>query len=162
LSRSQGDWNAPAQNQVKFASQIEMTRLLLMFTVLGYSATAQYYVSGRVYLDKNGDGDMDGFDVPQATVRINVFRDVDGDLYGTTGTGAGAGNTNAFSSINKSTGAATKMADFSGSGTDFEACECLSGSSLSLESCRSPLWNSLPMPYPIEGFNFNGKQLRNT
>ncbi len=40
---------------------------------------SQYYASGRVYLDKNSDGDMDGTDVPQTSVRVHVFRDIDGN-----------------------------------------------------------------------------------
>lgn len=63
-----------------------------------------------------GVSDMEGMTFSEA-----------GALYGTTGTGAGA-SSNSFFSINKSTGAATLRTAFSGNGTDFESCECLSGS----------------------------------
>jgi hypothetical protein len=54
---------------------------LLIALILGLSQEllAQYTVSGRVYLDVNEDGVLQGFDRPQGAIRINFYRDINAD-----------------------------------------------------------------------------------
>lgn len=53
--------------------------LLALFILVSISAEAQYFAKGRVHLDRNSDGQLDRFDFPQASVRVHILRDIDGD-----------------------------------------------------------------------------------